>query len=129
VAKTQRRLRASAAKVGTHGPLGSRSLAKSSVLRLHLTSRGLELPGIIAVLAQGETTMFRNVMLATLVAVATLSAGCSTCRQTMCGWFNRGDRCNVAPPVDCAPGMPRATMMLPGTPQVLPGPIEIAPQP
>jgi hypothetical protein len=61
-----------------------------------------------------------------LVAVATF-AGCNTCRQSTGGWFNRGDRCNVCPPPDCAPGGPRATMMLPSSPQVLPGPIEIAP--
>ena len=63
-----------------------------------------------------------------VAAVVTASlAGCNTCRQMTGGWFNRGDRCVTAPP-DCPPGMPRATMMLPGTPQVLPGPIEIAPQ-
>ena len=64
----------------------------------------------------------------TLALAAVSTAGCNTCRQTMGGWFNRGDRC-APPPVDCPPGMPQATMMLPGTPQVLPGPIEIAPQP
>jgi hypothetical protein len=45
----------------------------------------------------------------------------------MGGWFHRGDKC--CPPADCPPGMPRATMMLPSTPQVMPGPIEIAPSP
>jgi len=53
--------------------------------------------------------------------------GCNTCRQTTGGWFNRGDKCNVCPPPDCPPGMPRATMMLPSSPQVLPGAIEVAP--
>lgn len=73
--------------------------------------------------------MLRNLMVVTLLAVVASATGCSSCRQTMHGWFNRGDRCEVAPPVDCPPGMPRTTMMLPSTPQVLPGPIEIAPQP
>jgi hypothetical protein len=63
--------------------------------------------------------------------VASLS-GCNTCRRMSGGWFNRGDRANVCPPPDCPPGMPQATMMMPGTmmpgsPQVLPGPIEVAP--
>jgi hypothetical protein len=74
--------------------------------------------------------MTRNGTFAILLALVAWSmGGCNTCRQAMGGWFNRGDHCNVPPPVDCPPGMPRATMMLPGTPQVLPGPIEIAPQP
>jgi hypothetical protein len=73
--------------------------------------------------------MIRNLMVASLMAAAIGASGCNTCRQAMGGWFNRGDRCEVAPPVDCPPGMPRATMMLPSSPQVLPGPIEIAPQP
>jgi hypothetical protein len=64
----------------------------------------------------------------TLLFAAASTAGCNTCRQAMGGWFNKGDRC-APPPMDCPPGMPRATMMLPATPQVLPGPIEIAPQP
>jgi hypothetical protein len=68
-----------------------------------------------------------------LVATATLLTlaglvGCSSCGQpSMGGWFHRGDKCY--PPSDCPPGMPRATMMLPSTPQVMPGPIEIAPSP
>jgi hypothetical protein len=62
------------------------------------------------------------------IILATGLAGCNTCRQATGGWFNRGDRCNTAPPPDCGPGMPRANFMLPSTPQVLPGPIEIAPQ-
>ena len=73
--------------------------------------------------------MLRNLMVVMLLALSIGAVGCNTCRQSMCSWFNKGDRCDVAPPVDCPPGMPRATMMLPGTPQVLPGPIEIAPQP
>lgn len=71
-----------------------------------------------------------NFLKLTVVAgVLTAQAGgCHTCQQMTCGWFNRGDRCVTAPP-DCPPGAPRATMMLPSSPQVLPGPIEIAPQP
>ena len=68
----------------------------------------------------------KKIVLIAAICAAALT-GCSTCRQ-MCGsWFNRGDRCNVCPPPDCAPGMPRAQMMMPGPSQVLPGPIEIAP--
>jgi hypothetical protein len=62
-----------------------------------------------------------------LALVIASMAGCNTCRQMSCGWFNRGDRCNVCPPPDCPPGMPRAQMMVPTSPQVMPGPIEIAP--
>ena len=64
-------------------------------------------------------------LLATAFVIAALS-GCSSCRSATGGWFNRGDRC--CPPPACPPGVPQATMMLPGTPQMLPGPIEIAPQ-
>jgi len=71
--------------------------------------------------------MQKLILLTTLTLVAGLT-GCSSCRQMTCGWFNRGDRCDACPPPDCSPGMPRATMMIPGTQQVLPGPIEIAPQ-
>jgi len=72
--------------------------------------------------------MKKLVVLLTLVMLATSMAGCNSCRQGLFsgGLFNRGDRCDDCPPVDCAPGMPRATMMVPGT-QVMPGPIEIAP--
>jgi hypothetical protein len=76
-----------------------------------------------------EETMTKNLFLmAGMMLALTSLAGCSTCRQMSGGWFNRGDRCNVCPPPNCPPGMPQATMMLPGTPQVMPGPIEIAPQ-
>ena len=68
----------------------------------------------------------KKILLIVAVCAATL-AGCSTCRQMCGGWFNRGDKCNVCPPPDCAPGMPRSQLMLPGSPQVLPGPMEIAP--
>ena len=64
-------------------------------------------------------------LLATALVIVTLS-GCSSCRSMTGGWFNRGDRC--CPPPACPPGVPQATMMLPGSPQMLPGPIEIAPQ-
>jgi hypothetical protein len=67
------------------------------------------------------------IILGVLAVIAANMAGCNTCRQMTGGWFNRGDKCNVCPPPDCPPGMPRATMMLPGTPQVMPGPIEVAP--
>jgi hypothetical protein len=66
-----------------------------------------------------------------LVLAASMACfgGCNTCRNLAGGLFHRGDRCLVCPPADCPPGTPRATMMLPTTPQVLPGPIEIAPSP
>jgi hypothetical protein len=70
----------------------------------------------------------RKLTLLTVIAlVVTTLSGCNTCRRMTGGWFNRGDRCDACPQPDCAPGMPRATMMLPGTQQVLPGPIEVAP--
>jgi hypothetical protein len=70
--------------------------------------------------------MKKSLMLAALViAVASLS-GCSRCRQMTCGWFNKGDRCGP-PPSACPPGMPQSQMLLPTTPQVLPGAIEVAP--
>jgi hypothetical protein len=64
-------------------------------------------------------------LLASLALVLAILPGCSRCRQMTGGWFNRGDKCY--PPPNCPPGVPQATMMLPTTPQVLPGPIEIAP--
>ena len=65
------------------------------------------------------------ILFASALLVLASVNGCSRCRQTTCSWFNRGDKC--CPPPACPPGMPQATMMLPTTPQVLPGPIEIAP--
>jgi hypothetical protein len=72
--------------------------------------------------------MKKLVLLTTLALVTASLAGCSACRQMTGGWFNRGDRCDNCAPPDCSPGGPRATMMIPTTQQVLPGPIEIAPQ-
>jgi hypothetical protein len=81
----------------------------------------------------------RQLILVTLLGLLALSsAGCASrngCRESGGGhfshfgkFFNRGDRCDDCPPADCAPGIPQATMMYPsGPPQVLPGPIEIAP--
>jgi len=65
-------------------------------------------------------------LIGVVVTIASL-AGCSSCgRSSSCSsWFNRGDRC--CPPPACGPGGPQATMMLPTTPQVMPGQIEIAP--
>jgi hypothetical protein len=71
--------------------------------------------------------MTKKLLLLTGAAVAiAMFAGCHSCR-TGGGWFNRGGRCNVCPPPDCPPGIPQAQMMVPTTPQVMPGPIEIAP--
>jgi hypothetical protein len=70
-------------------------------------------------------------LLAVVTATACSLAGCSTCRRMTPSWFNRGDKC-CAPPA-CPPGIPQQSMMMPGatmmpgTPQVLPGPIEVAP--
>lgn len=77
--------------------------------------------------------MKRLILLTFLALTASSLTGCHSCRQMTCGWFNRGDQCDYGPP-DCPPGVPRATMMVPTSPQmmpsgqVLPGPIEIAPQ-
>jgi len=71
--------------------------------------------------------MTKKLLLLTGVAITiAMFAGCHSCR-TGCSWFNRGDRCNVCPPPNCPPGVPQAQMMVPSTPQVMPGPIEIAP--
>jgi hypothetical protein len=72
--------------------------------------------------------MKKLLFISVLTVVVVSLAGCNTCRRMTGGWFNRGDRCDVCPPADCPPGMPRATMMIPSTsPQVLPGPIEVVP--
>ena len=77
--------------------------------------------------------MNRLLLTTSLALLAGTLAGCNCCRPFTCGLFNRGDRCDAAPP-DCSPGMPRAMMMVPSSPQmmpggqVLPGPIEVAPQ-
>lgn len=63
--------------------------------------------------------------LVAVVVVASTLAGCS-CRRPFANWFNRGDDCNEVEP-DCVPGMPRGAMMIPSSPQMMPGPIEIAP--
>lgn len=77
----------------------------------------------------------KKLILLTVVALAAASqAGCSTCRESrgsgcgswFSGWFNQGDECGDMAQ-GCPPGMPRATMMVPTSPQMLPGPIEIAP--
>lgn len=72
----------------------------------------------------------KKLLLVVALAVTVSSlAGCSSCRQggLFSGWFNRGGDCNEQP-TGCAPGMPQATMMVPSSsPQILPGPIEIAP--
>ena len=67
-------------------------------------------------------------LLMVMALLASLS-GCHTCRRMTGGWFDRGDRCEPPPPADCPPGMPRASMMYPSGTTVLPGPIEVAPQP
>lgn len=83
--------------------------------------------------------MKKLILFALLGLLAAGSTGCASrngCRESGGGGhfshfgrlFNRGDRCDDCPPADCAPGIPQATMMYPSSsPQVLPGPIEIAP--
>ncbi len=72
--------------------------------------------------------MKKVMLLMTVVVLAASLAGCNSCRRGLSGGlFNRGDRCDECPPVDCAPGMPRATMMVPGGSPVMTGPIEITP--
>jgi hypothetical protein len=73
--------------------------------------------------------MKRVLFLMLLAAAVANLAGCHACRK-MGGWFNRGDACGEPPPPACPPGVPRATVGYPSymsSPQVLPGPIEIAP--
>jgi hypothetical protein len=73
-----------------------------------------------------EIAMKRFLVLIVVVAAVASLSGCQTCRR-MGSWFNRGDACGEPPPPSCPPGVPRATMMIPTSPQILPGPIEIAP--
>jgi len=70
--------------------------------------------------------MKKLVLGAMLAAVAASLSGCQTCRR-MGSWFHRGDSCAEAPPATCPPGVPRATVMYPSSPQLLPGPIEMTP--
>jgi hypothetical protein len=72
-----------------------------------------------------EDAMKKILLLAAIAAFGLTQSGCSSCRQAMGGWFNRGSSCG-APPADCPPGY-RTQMMVPTSPQMLPGPIEIAP--
>jgi outer membrane protein assembly factor BamE (lipoprotein component of BamABCDE complex) len=67
--------------------------------------------------------MKRLMLLMTMVVLAASLAGCNACRRA----FNRGDRCDECPPPDCAPGMPRSTLMVPGGAPVMTGPVEIMP--
>lgn len=68
--------------------------------------------------------MKKAILLTAAALVLTSLSGCHWCR--MGSWFNRGDDC-APPPAACPPGVPRATMMIPTSPQILPGPIEVAP--
>ena len=69
--------------------------------------------------------MKRLMLLMTVVVLAASLAGCNSCRRGF-GLFNRGDRCDECPPVDCVPGGPRSTLMVPGGMPVT-GPVEILP--
>ena len=71
--------------------------------------------------------MKRAILLTVVALVVASLTGCQACRNMMGGWFNRGDQCGEPPPSACPPGVPRATVMFPSSPQILPGPIEIAP--
>ena len=71
--------------------------------------------------------MKRLMLLMTVLILAASLAGCNACRRAG-GLFNRGDRCDDCPPMDCGPGGSRATMMVPGSTTVMPGgPIEVIP--
>jgi hypothetical protein len=128
VAEFQRHFAIQSSTDGIRGTLAEGLSPKNLASRLHLAGRGLELPGNIASAREDQTMTQKLTIVMTLLLAAASATGCNTCRQAMGGWFNRGDRC-APPPVNCPPGVPQATMMYPGTPQVLPGPIEIAPQP
>jgi hypothetical protein len=74
-----------------------------------------------------DLTMKKVMLLLTVVILAASLAGCNSCRRAG-GLFNRGDRCDECPPMDCGPAGPRAMMMAPGSTTVMPGgPIEIVP--
>jgi hypothetical protein len=122
---------------GMAGRWAAEPVAKRHRGHLHLTPARLELLGSnIGFIGRlhgwppasttKEQAMKKTILLAAITVSFVGLGGCNSCRPTTGSWFNRGDRCNVAPP-GCPPGMPQATMMLPTSPQVLPGPIEIAP--
>ena len=89
--------------------------------------------------------MKKLMLLAVLGLTAAVLSGCASnngCEGRSSGghfghfskWFNRGDKCDDCPPGGYGAGYPgefdggpQATMMMPGPPQVLPGPIEVAP--
>ena len=70
--------------------------------------------------------MKKAILLTVAALVIGSLTGCHACRNMVGGWFNRGSDCEP-PPAACPPGVPRATMMIPSSPQILPGPIEVAP--
>jgi hypothetical protein len=70
--------------------------------------------------------MKKAILLMVAALVVSSLTGCQCCRDWCGGWFNRGDNC-APPPSACPPGVPRATMMIPSSPQILPSPIEIGP--
>jgi hypothetical protein len=67
------------------------------------------------------------VLLLAVAMLVTSLAGCNACRRAAGGLFNRGGRCDECPPDGFVPGGPQSTLMVPGSPTVMPGPIEIAP--
>jgi hypothetical protein len=71
--------------------------------------------------------MKKAILLTVAALIVASLTGCHSCGRMMGSWFNRGDQCGEAPPPSCPPGVPRATVMYPSSPQILPGPIEIAP--
>jgi predicted small lipoprotein YifL len=104
---------------------------KGHSVRLHLAGCGLELPDANhtrdrTATREEEMSMKRLMLLMMVMTLAASLAGCNSCRRGF-GLFNRGDRCDDCPPLDCGPGVPRATMMVPGTTVMPSGPIEIAP--
>jgi hypothetical protein len=70
--------------------------------------------------------MKKAIWLTVLALVIANLTGCHVCRRVG-GWFNRGDDCAPEMPPACPPGVPRGAMMIPSSPQILPGPIEVAP--
>jgi hypothetical protein len=112
---------------------------KMPPLRLHIVGRDVWLldPGClnatlcsISLPQSGDEKMKKVFALAALAVLLASANGCSSCRSSGWGWFNRGDNCGPPPcaPSGCATSGWQQRNYVPGAqPMVLPGPIEVAP--